>query len=100
MTEQALIDGLHRRGVRLRIDGNRLRWFAPVGVVTEADLSALRKHKAEVLAILRAEQSDRIEERAAILQFDAYLSRREAERRTRNERSSEPPETIEQRKNK
>ncbi len=85
MIEEALLDGPHRRGVRFRIDGERLRWFAPVGVVTEADLSALREHKAEVLAILREEQSDRVEERAAILQFDAYLSRREAERRAGNE---------------
>ncbi len=85
MIEQALLDGLHRRGVRFRIDGDRLRWFAPVGVVTDADLSALREHKAEVLAILREEEADRIEERAAIFQFDAYLSRREAERRARNE---------------
>ncbi len=85
MTEEALLDGLHRRGVRFRIDGERLRWFAPVGVVTEADLSALHEHKAEVLAILREEERDRIEERAAILQFDAYLSRREAERRAGNE---------------
>ncbi len=79
MNAKTLIDNLHRRGVRLRIDGEVLRWFAPVGVVTEADLSALRERKAEVLAILREEQSDRIEERAAILQFDAYLSRRETQ---------------------
>jgi hypothetical protein len=84
MTVTTLIDDLHHRGVRLRIDDVVLRWVAPVGVVTEADLSTLRKHKAEVLAILREEQSDRIEERAAILQFDAYLSRREAERRARD----------------
>ena len=88
MNAKTLIDNLHRRGVRLRIDGEVLRWFAPVGVVTEADLSALRERKAEVLAILREEQSDRIEERAAILQFDAYLSRREAERRAHNEQHS------------
>ncbi len=85
MTEEALLDGLHRRGVRFRIDGERLRWFAPVGVVTEADLTALRQHKTEVLAILREEERGRIEERAAILQFDAYLTRREAKRRARNE---------------
>ncbi len=85
MIEQALLDGLHRRGVRFRIDGERRRWFAPVGVVTEADLSALREHKAEVLAIIREEEADRIEERSAIIQFDAYFSRREAERRARNE---------------
>ncbi len=85
MNVSALLDGLHRRGVRLHINGERLRWFAPVGVMTEADLSALRDHKAEVLAIIREEESDRIEERAAIIQFDAYYSRREAERRARNE---------------
>ncbi len=85
MSVETLIDSLHRRGVRLHVNGDRLRWFAPMGVVTEADLSALRQHKAEVLAILREQDADRIEERAAILQFDAYLSRREAERRARNE---------------
>ncbi len=85
MTEEALLDGLHRRGVRFRIDGERLRWFAPIGVVTEADLSALRDHKAEVLAIIREQDADRIDERAAIIQFDAYFSQREAERRARNE---------------
>ncbi len=85
MSVETHIDGLRRRGVRIHVNGDRLRWVAPVGVVTEADLSALREHKAEVMAILRESESDRIEERAAILQFDAYLSRREAERRARNE---------------
>jgi len=85
MNVETLVTDLHRRGVRLHVNGDRLRWFAPVGVVTEADLSVLREHKAEVMAILREAESDRIEERSAILQFDAYLSRREAERRARNE---------------
>ncbi len=85
MIEQALLDGLHRRGVRLRIDGERLRWFAPVGVVTEADLSALRENKAEVLAAIGEQVADRIEERAAIIEFSAYYSRREAEKRAHNE---------------
>ncbi len=85
MNVQTLLDGLHRRGARFSVDGDRLRWVAPVGVMTEADLSALRHSKPEVLAIIREEESDRIEERAAILQFDAYFSRREAERRARAE---------------
>ena len=85
MSAAALLDGLHRRGVRLRVDGDRLRWRAPVGVMTEAYLTALRHSKAEALAILREAESDRIEERAAIIQFDAYLPRREAERRAGNE---------------
>ena len=69
MSVETLVNDLHRRGVRLRIDGEILRWFGPVGVMAESDLSALREHKAEVLAILREQDADRIEERAAILQF-------------------------------
>ena len=85
MTASAILDGLHRRGVRFSINGDRLHWRAPSGVMTDADLSALREHKAEAMAIVREQDADRIEERAAIIQFDAYLSRREAERRARNE---------------
>ncbi len=85
MNASAILNNLHRRGVSLRADGDMIRWQAPTGVMTEADLSALRQSKPEVLAILREAESDRIEERAAILQFDAYLSRREAERRARDE---------------
>ena len=48
MNAETLIDSLHRRGVRLRIDGEVLRWFGPVGVMTETDLSTLRRHKAEL----------------------------------------------------
>ncbi len=78
MNASAILDNLHRRGVSLRADGDTIRWQAPTGVVTEADLSALRQSKPEVLAIIR-------EERAAIIQFDAYYSRREADCRARNE---------------
>ncbi len=85
MSAETLIDDLHRRGVRLHVNGDRLRWFGPVGVMTEADLSALREHKANVLAIIREQDADQIEERSAIIQFDAYFSRREAERRARDE---------------
>ena len=88
MIVRNFLDRLHRRGVRLRRNGDRVRWFAPVGVVTEADLAELRRHKAEVLAILREDERDRIEERAAILEFDAGLTRSEADRRARDEERS------------
>ena len=88
MRVHVLMDSLWRRGVRLRRNGDRLRWIAPVGVVTEADLGLLHQHKAEVLAILREEERDRIEERAAILEFDGGLSRSEAERRAQGEEQS------------
>ena len=85
MNASAILNNLHRRGVSLRADGDMIRWQAPTGVMTETDLSALRNSKPEVLAIIREQDADRIEERAAIIQFDAYFSRREAERRARNE---------------
>ena len=53
MNAKTLIDNLHRRGVRLRIDGDVLRWFGPVGVMTETDLSTLRRHKAELVLLHR-----------------------------------------------
>lgn len=81
MTALALLDDLDQRGVRFRIDGARLRWVAPVGVVTDADLAALRRHKAEAVAILREDERDRLEERAAIMELDGKMTPDEAERR-------------------
>ena len=88
MKAHSLIDDLHKRGVRHCANGDKLHWSANAGIVNEADLTALRENKVEVLAILREQDADQIEERAAIIQFDAYLSRREAERRARNEHQS------------
>ncbi len=85
MNASAILDNLHRRGVQLRADGDLIRWQAPTGVMTETDLSALRHSKPEVLAIIREQDADRIEARSSIIEFDVYLSRREAERRARNE---------------
>ena len=88
MNAQTILDGLHRRGVRFSVNGDKLLTRGPVGVVTEADLSALRQHKAEAMAIIREQDADRIEERAAIIEFCAFKSRREAERRARQEQHS------------
>ncbi len=85
MNASAILNNLHRRGARFSVDGDRLHWVAPVGVMTEADLSALRHSKPEVLVIIREQDADRIEERGSIIEFDVYLSRREAERRAGNE---------------
>ena len=79
MSAQTILDCLQKRGASFRANGDWLRWRAPVGVMTEADLSALREHKPELLAILR-------ERGAEIIQFNAYLSQREAEHRARTER--------------
>ena len=85
MNAQAILDTLHRRGVSFSVNGDTLRTRGPVGAVTQADLDVLRKHKAEAMAIIRDEESDRIEERGAIIEFDAFKSRREAELLARNE---------------
>ena len=78
MNAKTLIDNLHRRGVRLRIDGEVLRWFGPVGVMTETDLSTLRRHKGELLAALATPDSGAFEKRAAIGEHDGGLPRQEA----------------------
>jgi hypothetical protein len=52
VTATALLADLTCRGVELRPDGDRLRWRAPAGVVTEQDLAALRAVKVELLALL------------------------------------------------
>ena len=67
MNVEALIDGLHRRGVRLCVNGEMLHWSAPKGNVTEVDLATLRKHKAELLAALAAPDPDGFEERAGLI---------------------------------
>ncbi len=51
----------------------------------EADLTALRERESEAAAIIREEMADQIEERAAILEYDAGFPRAEAERRARAE---------------
>jgi hypothetical protein len=52
MSAAALIDRLAERGVRLLPRGDRLAVEAPRGVVTPADLDALRTCKAALLALL------------------------------------------------
>ena len=94
-----LIDRLSGRGIELVVDGDSLRWRAPAGIVTDDDIAILREHKAAIVAAHRpthptpaefdgwldeqieiARRHDAFEERAAILEFDADLSRPEAER--------------------
>jgi hypothetical protein len=55
MTLTALLGDLRRRGVELTADGDRLRFRAPVGALTQEERTALSDRKTEVLAILRGE---------------------------------------------
>jgi hypothetical protein len=63
------------RGIRLTLAGDRLEIDAPQVALTPDLLDRLKAHKAELLAAI-----ERFEERAAIREFDAGLSRHEAER--------------------
>ena len=79
----ALMIAAERQGVRFYLHGGAPHYRDPRGALTPELLAALRRHRAEIAAILREAQADAAEERAAILEFDAGLSRAEAERRAR-----------------
>lgn len=51
MTAAVLLADLRSRGIEVITDGRRLG-IRPAGVVTAAERAALRRHKAEVLAML------------------------------------------------
>ena len=82
MTAAARLAELDAHGVLLSVIEGRLLVKARAGSLGEADRRAIRQHRDELLLAIRQE-SDReaIEERAAILEFEAGLSRAEAERR-------------------
>jgi hypothetical protein len=67
--------------VELRRDGDRLRFKAARGVMSDGLIRGLSRHKAEILALLDDDERERYEERAGIMEFDGDLCRDEAERR-------------------
>jgi hypothetical protein len=75
MTPLALLAHLHGAGVTLWNDAETLRYRAPKGVMTAELLTRIRTHKEALLTLLEL-----YEERAAILEYCAGLSRAEAER--------------------
>ena len=50
------LDQLRIRGVELWVEGERLRYNAPKGIINDDVLGELRKRKVEIIAVLRAEQ--------------------------------------------
>jgi hypothetical protein len=72
-TATLLID-LGRRGIRLEVQSERLRYY-PRSAVTPELFDRLKSHKAQLLDAI-----ERFEECAAIMEFDGGLSREEAER--------------------
>lgn len=55
MNTAQLLTDLEHRGVVLHIVGDRLKWKAPRGALTELDLQSLATNKTEILAALTAE---------------------------------------------
>lgn len=53
MNVAVLIEEFKLRGVALWVNGDRLGYRSPKGVLTQEDLAALRSHKDEILAHLR-----------------------------------------------
>ncbi len=53
ITVQALLADLRREGVRMWVDGARLHYQAPKGVMTEPRLAQIRERKAEIIDFLR-----------------------------------------------
>ncbi|TDJ41937.1 MAG: amino acid adenylation domain-containing protein [Gammaproteobacteria bacterium] len=50
------LDQLRIRGVELWVEGERLRYNAPKGIINDDVLGELRKRKTEIIAVLLAEQ--------------------------------------------
>ena len=51
------LDQLRIRGVELWVEGDRLRYNAPRGIINDDVLSELRKRKSELIIALRGEQA-------------------------------------------
>jgi hypothetical protein len=75
----AAVETLQRRGLTIDAkDGNLI--VSPRDRITDEIRAYIRQHKAAILEELRREAlAESFEERAAILEFDANIPRREAE---------------------
>ena len=58
MSVEDLMSSLHRLNVELWVDGHRLRYRAPKGILTPVLRSEIAEHKAELLALVQARQLD------------------------------------------
>src|SRR5262249_47253425 len=55
VTTSALVEHLRSRGVRLWMDGDRLRYVAPSGVLSPDLIAMLRERKSEIGELLRTQ---------------------------------------------
>ena len=71
--EREILQAAHDVGVTFAVDGERLKYRAPAGVLTPELQAALRELKPTLLY--------EFHERAGILEYDARMPRAEAETR-------------------
>lgn len=67
------LDQLRIRGVELRIEGDKLRYNAPRGVINDDVLDELRKRKAELISLLQSERGTETENRISPISRDGLL---------------------------
>jgi hypothetical protein len=77
MTAWRLYWDLRARGIRLRVLRTRIQ---AAGALSPVDRQAIRERRDELMDLL-----ERLEERAAIMEYDGGLSRNEAERRAESD---------------
>jgi hypothetical protein len=80
MTAKELLDDLRRRGATIEVDGDDLVYDAPAEVMTEERTVLLRRHKQELMDLLRPPQRDPLTERIA-QQLAALVPRRTSDGR-------------------
>ena len=73
MNVALFLSDLHRRGIRLSADGDRLRCQAPAGTLTTTVTEELRRYKQEILAFLGAAQA--VVHHPAIVPLQAHGTR-------------------------
>ena len=85
-----VLAALRGRGVTLSMNGDRLCYRGPRGVIDDDGLvEILRRHKPQLMAELQQEQFweefwEYVDERAAIMEFDGGLPRHKAEAKARS----------------
>jgi predicted metal-dependent hydrolase len=79
MSTRALLEGLRRQDVRLKVDGLTLRVDAPAGMDAEELSSILREHKSALIRLLERERRklEDADRRGLVIRFakePGYLS--------------------------
>ena len=60
MTPEALLTELEQRGVKVSLTGDKIRFEAPVGVLTPELKETVRRQKPALIALLEAQEAKRL----------------------------------------